>query len=111
MAETWINDVATFLGRDPAEIREMNLYQGGELTHYNQVVEPGTRRCWDKCIEKSNYYKRRQEVEIFNDGSRWKKRGIAIIPLTYGVGIEIPHLNRGGKFLNKKYFENIDKYR
>ena len=104
MAETWINDVATFLGRDPAEIREMNMYQGGELTHYSQVVEPGTRRCWEKCIEKSNYYKRKKEVEIFNDGSRWKKRGIAIVPLTYGVGIEDPVFNRGGKCLIARTF-------
>eukprot|EP00795_Rhopilema_esculentum_P016010 gene16010-7346_t len=100
MAETWINEIATFLERDPAEIREKNMYQGGELTHYKQVMEPGTRRCWDKCIEKSNYYKRRQEVEIFNDGSRWKKRGVAIVPVTYGIGIEVPHFNRGGALVH-----------
>ena len=96
IAERWIDDVASFLNRDPAEIRQMNMYKGGELTHYNQIMEPGVRRCWDECLEKSDYYERKREIKEFNDKNRWKKRGLAIIPVTYGVGYEPAFMNKGG---------------
>ena len=96
IAETWIDDVASFLNKDPAEVRQINLYKGGELTHYNQIMEPGVRRCWDECLEKSGYCDRKREIKKFNDMNRWKKRGLAIIPVMYGVGYEIAFMNKGG---------------
>lgn len=97
MVETWIDEVATFLNKDPMEIREINMYKGGELTFYNQTMDPGIRRCWEKCIEKSDYHEQKRKIEAFNSKSRWKKRGLALIPVTYGIGFEPSFMSKGGK--------------
>ena len=76
IAETCIDHVAAFLERDSVEIREMNIYRGGEVTHYNQIMNPGIRRCWEKCMEKSSYYEKKRKIEQFNGKSRWKKRAV-----------------------------------
>lgn len=34
-----IRDVAQALGKSPIEIAELNLYEEGQSTHYNQVME------------------------------------------------------------------------
>ena len=38
------------------------------VDHVNQpLIQVGNiRRCWEECLEKSNYHQRRNEVEQFN---------------------------------------------
>ena len=97
MTETWIHDIATLLGRDPTEIRNLNMYKPGEVTLYKQVMEnSGLHRCWEQCLKQSNYEDAKQNVIAFNSKSRWKKRGIAMLPVTYGVGYEPAFMNQGG---------------
>ena len=97
MFETWIDEVASFLQRDPTEIRAMHLCRGGEKMHHNQLMEPGVKRCFDQCIEKSQYEERKREVAAFNKVNRWKKRGISVIPVTYGIGLPVACMSKGGK--------------
>eukprot|EP00112_Aurelia_sp_Birch-Aquarium-sp1_P017655 Seg4113.4 transcript_id=Seg4113.4/GoldUCD/mRNA.D3Y31 product="Xanthine dehydrogenase/oxidase" protein_id=Seg4113.4/GoldUCD/D3Y31 len=97
MSETWIHDIATMLERDPAEIRKLNMYEPGEMTLYKQKMEnSGLHRCWEQCLKQSNYEEAKQSIVMFNNKSRWKKRGIAIIPVTYGIGFEAAFMNQGG---------------
>ena len=107
MTETWIHDIATLLGRDPAEIRNLNLCKPGELTISKQVMEnDGLHRCWQQCLKQSNYEEAKENVIVFNSKSRWKKRGIAILPVTYGIGYEHAFMNQGG-ISSSFYFVSI----
>ena len=97
IAENWINDVALTLGKDPAEVREGNLFMKGDRTHYNQEIEDETlQRCWQSCLEQSQYWKVRDEISKFNSENRWKKRGVSVIPTMFGISYTALFLNQAG---------------
>lgn len=41
---------------------------------------------WDALIEKAEFHKRTEAVREFNGKNRWRERGIAAIPLKFGMG-------------------------
>ncbi|GAB6020637.1 hypothetical protein CHUAL_003308 [Chamberlinius hualienensis] len=101
IAESIMDDVALTLGKDPAEVRELNLVQEGQQTPYKQVVEHCTmKRCWDECSKMSNYWGRRKDVEEWNRNNRWRKRGLAIIPTKFAVSFDIKFLNQAGALVH-----------
>ncbi|XP_044271651.1 xanthine dehydrogenase isoform X2 [Tribolium madens] len=99
-AECILQDVADYLKKDPVTLSELNLYKEGDLTHYNQkLVNCTLDKCWQECIQSSNYYEKRKEVERFNRENRYKKRGLSVIPTKYGIAFTAPHLNQAGALL------------
>ncbi|XP_033106656.1 xanthine dehydrogenase/oxidase-like [Anneissia japonica] len=101
MAENWISDIALVCGISQRKVREINLLQDGEATYYNQKVQDVylMKRCWNECLNKSAYEMRQLQVKEFNRSNRWKKRGISIIPLSYGVGFHAKFMNQAGAFV------------
>ncbi|CAH2108385.1 unnamed protein product [Euphydryas editha] len=66
-AETMIRNVADALGKKYEDIVHLNLYEEGQLTHFNQMLTHCTiSRCWNECIESSNYWHRKQLVDDYN---------------------------------------------
>lgn len=64
------------------------MYRGTEQTHYGQEIH--TQRlaqCWSECKAKATFSLRRAAVDRFNAGSPWKKRGLAMVPLKFPVGL------------------------
>ena len=95
IVENLVNDVAMALGVDAARVRELNLLQEGQSNLFKQDIEPNIlRRCWDECLQQSDYHKKRLQVEEFNAKNRWRKRGVAVIPTLFGVAT-------GAKFVNQ----------
>lgn len=67
LAECMAQHIADFLGKDPAEISELNLYKEGDSTHYNQkLINCTIDKCWRECLLSSDYYNRKGQVEKFN---------------------------------------------
>ncbi|XP_071454952.1 xanthine dehydrogenase isoform X2 [Hetaerina americana] len=96
-AENMISDISALLNVDPAQVRESNLYEEGDRTHYNQVLEHCTlKRCWSECMQRSDYEKRRLDVNSFNKQHRWRKRGLSIIPTMFGIAFTAKFLNQSG---------------
>lgn len=57
------------------------------FTHHKQLFSPHDMvRCWNECLEKSNYTQRCLYIEQFNAHNHWKKRGISIVPIKFGIG-------------------------
>ena len=49
------------------KVRELNMYKEGDTTHYNQTLENcHVMKCWQECMTRSDYAKRRQEVDEYN---------------------------------------------
>lgn len=98
MAETWMDEISTLLKKDPLQIRELNMYRPeGDVTHFNQpLVNCTIRRCWEECKKQSDYSKQEEEVRKFNAKNRWKKRGISMVPVKFGIAFTAPHLNQSG---------------
>ncbi|GAB0187485.1 xanthine dehydrogenase/oxidase [Grus japonensis] len=101
IAECWMSDLARKCGLPPEEVRKLNLYNEGDLTHFNQKLEGFTlRRCWDECMSSSNYHARKKLIEEFNKQNRWKKRGMCIIPTKFGISFTVPFLNQAGALVH-----------
>uniref|UniRef100_A0A6Q2YZD5 Aldehyde oxidase 6 n=1 Tax=Esox lucius TaxID=8010 RepID=A0A6Q2YZD5_ESOLU len=101
VTENMINDVAMKLGRNAEEIREINMYKEVSLTHYKFQFDPkNLLRCWDECKEKSDYDSRRQAAGEFNQKNRWKKRGLAVIPIKYGIAFSEGFLNQAASLVH-----------
>ena len=59
-----MEDIARFLDLPPTIIRERNLFQHGDKTHYGQLLEEcSLQRCWDECKILNNYEISSKEIE------------------------------------------------
>ncbi|XP_037663546.1 xanthine dehydrogenase/oxidase [Choloepus didactylus] len=101
IAEYWMSEVAVTCGLPAEEVRRQNMYEEGDLTHFNQKLEGFTlTRCWEECLASSQYEARRKEVEKFNKENCWKKRGLCIIPTKFGISFTVPFLNQAGALVH-----------
>ncbi|XP_034072758.1 aldehyde oxidase 1-like isoform X2 [Gymnodraco acuticeps] len=99
--ENMINDVAMALARPADQIREMNMYEGPSITHYKFAFSPeNLRRCWQECKEKCEFSARRSAAQEFNLQHRWRKRGMAIVPVKFGVAFSESFLNQAAALVH-----------
>ena len=99
--EDAIEHVGYRTGISPEEIRRKLLYRTGDSTHYGEKLEDCTiRENWERLMRQSDFERRAEEVARFNAANRWKKRGIAMIPLKYGAQYEVPALNYGSALVS-----------
>ncbi|XP_063040378.1 xanthine dehydrogenase/oxidase [Engraulis encrasicolus] len=97
VAESWMSDVALACGVPSEEVRRLNLYKQGDLTPFNQCLQQFTiDRCWQDCLEISNYHQRKAAVDDFNRQHRWTKRGLCMIPTKFGISFTAVFLNQAG---------------
>jgi xanthine dehydrogenase/oxidase len=77
------------------QVQQINLYNENETTHYGQpIINCNLAKCWTEVIRKSDYEARRKEIEDFNAKNRWKKRGIAVVPVKFGIAFTATFLNQ-----------------
>ncbi|KAL3874743.1 hypothetical protein ACJMK2_037714, partial [Sinanodonta woodiana] len=101
ITEQWLTDVAIYLQISPVQVREINMYQENDQTHFNMPLEDcNLRKCWDECMNQSDYHRRRKEVDIFNSENRWKKRGITVLPVKFGIGYTTAYFNQAGALVH-----------
>ncbi|XP_034408414.1 aldehyde oxidase 6 isoform X3 [Cyclopterus lumpus] len=101
VVENMLNDVAAVLRRPADQIREINMYRGPSVTHYKFEFSPeNLLRCWEECKVKSDYAARRRAADRFNRHNRWKKRGMSVIPIKYGVAFSDGFLNQAGALVH-----------
>lgn len=101
IAEYWMSEVAVTCGLPEEEVRRMNMYKEGDLTHFHQKLEGFTLpRCWDECLANSQYHTRKSEVDKFNKENCWKKRGLCIIPTKFGISFTSAFLNQAGALIH-----------
>lgn len=93
--ECVIHHVAETLDKDPVEVRMKNLYRQGGVTHYGQIVPDDViGEIMDRLVEKSRYFERRKEIGEFNTGNPFVKKGLALVPVKFGISFNAPHLNQ-----------------
>merc|ERR1719187_164268 len=101
IVEGWIEKIAQKLNLKPEEIRRRNLYKEGMITHFNQkLVNCTIEKCWLECTNLSNFACLEKQVEEFNLSNRWKKRGVAMVPVKFGIAFTAVHLNQNGALIN-----------
>jgi xanthine dehydrogenase large subunit len=100
--ETVLDDVARILGRDPLDVRRINLYgkQDRNVTHYGQLVEGNVLPdLLDRLERSSEYRRRRAQVSRWNAAEPIIKRGLALTPVKFGIAFTSTIFNQAGALL------------
>ncbi|MGB0937896.1 MAG: xanthine dehydrogenase molybdopterin binding subunit [Colwellia sp.] len=101
--EMVMDDIARHLGKDPLEIRKINLYGNDErnVTHYHQEVEHNNLEAIIEGLEESSDYQaRRKEITAFNESNAILKKGISLTPVKFGISFTVQHLNQAGALVH-----------
>ena len=100
-AERMIEEIAYALGRDPLEIRKLNLYENGQLTPYHQPVEDQILpRIFEELEASSDYQARRQAVLDWNAKGGVIRKGIALTPVKFGISFTATWFNQAGALIH-----------
>lgn len=100
--ENIMDDIAHYLNCDPVMIRQRNLFAeqagaGRDHTHYGAEVRDNVApKLIAELLESSQYVKRKQAIQIFNQTNEVIKRSIALTPLMFGISFNAVHFNQAG---------------
>ena len=101
--ETVIDVVARTLGLPLEEVRRRNYYGIGRnnMTPYGQTVEDNIIERVVGELEAAVDLKRwRDEVNAFNRASPVLKKGLATVPIKFGISFNVPTLNQAGALVH-----------
>ncbi len=101
--ECVIDQVARALGRDPLDVRRVNLYGTAErnVAPYGMTIEDNIAPALlDELEATSRYRQRRTAIAAWNRASPVLKRGIALTPVKFGISFTATHYNQAGALLH-----------
>ena len=101
--ERVIDAIAARLGKDPLDVRKVNLYggEGRNLTPYHMKVQDNVLpELIPELADTADYQARREAVEAFNRDSAVIKRGIALTPVKFGISFTTAFLNQAGALVH-----------
>ncbi|MDE0176833.1 MAG: xanthine dehydrogenase molybdopterin binding subunit [Defluviicoccus sp.] len=101
--ELAIEHIARTLGIGVEAVRRANYY--GEaprnVTPYGQVVDDNiVEQVVDRLSERAEYEARRREVAAFNETSPVVRKGIAMVPIKFGISFNVKSLNQAGALVH-----------
>ena len=101
--ENVIDNISRYLKKDSAEVRKINFYgkNKNNITHYGMKIKDNViNELFEELKIKSNYKKRFQKIRKFNQMNEFKKKGIAITPVKFGISFTTIHLNQAGALVH-----------
>jgi len=107
ITETALEHLAFQLNMRPDHLREQNFYKDAQSdnpvlqkTPYGSPL-PYCRinQVWRDFGSKIDFEGRLQRVTTFNQQNRWRKRGLAMIPLKYGISYTYRPMNQGSAYV------------
>ncbi|KAH8599158.1 Molybdopterin-binding domain of aldehyde dehydrogenase-domain-containing protein [Bisporella sp. PMI_857] len=101
ISESYMEEIADRLDIPVEKLREINLYKANEETHFNQPLKDWhVPLMYQQVQDESSYAERRAAVTKFNEASKWKKRGLALIPTKFGISFTALFLNQAGALVH-----------
>jgi xanthine dehydrogenase large subunit len=96
--EEILDQAARRLALPPDMVRERNFYREGDCTHYGQSVKDAGRieTIWQQLKMSSEFDRRRNEIDRFNESHTHHKRGLAITPVKFGISFTAQFFNQAG---------------
>jgi xanthine dehydrogenase large subunit len=84
--ESAIANAADKLGVPVSEIQRKNLLTEGNEFSYGQIAtQVMAEKCWNHANEKFQFEKKKLEVEEFNRANLYLKKGVALMPICFGI--------------------------
>ncbi len=103
LIESIIEDIAKYLNKDSATIRQKNCYQQNtnNVTHYGQLLEHNPLpEMLNSILAKSNYWQRTENIKNFNHSQQFKTKGISVTGTKFGIAFTAKFLNQGNALVN-----------
>src|SRR5207248_1585825 len=81
-------------GVSPVEIQRKNLLVDGDEFPYGQLAESDAVTSWEQADEKYDLAKLQREADGFNGSSKWLKKGVATMPVCFGISFTKTPMNQ-----------------
>lgn len=101
--ETAIEHIAHHLGKPVEEIRAANWYDTDDrnIAPYGQTVKDNIMpELVEQLCRNADYEGRKQAVAAFNAANSTLKKGIALMPVKFGISFNAPMLNQAGALVH-----------
>ena len=92
--EAAIAKTADALNIDASVIQQKNLLRTGDELPYGQKAESEANECWNKAVELYDIGKLRHDVKQFNEANNLYKKGMALIPICFGISFTKTLMNQ-----------------
>ncbi len=92
--ESAINKAADELRIPASEIQKKNLLKTGDEFPYGQLAESEANECWNHAVSVYEIDKLQKEVERFNGTNKLFKKGIALMPVCFGISFTKTLMNQ-----------------
>jgi xanthine dehydrogenase/oxidase len=101
IVENAVDDAAFAAGMLPEDVRGKNLYQRGDVTPFGQALSYCyMRQVWQYLKTVACYEEKRAAVDAYNHLNKWRKRGLAMIPVKYGSGYNLLMLEQAAAVIS-----------
>jgi xanthine dehydrogenase large subunit len=92
---------AAAMGVNPAELQEKNLLEEGDSFPYGMNARHcRAPRCWQEAKSRYHYRTAVNRVEEFNRTHALAKKGLALMPVCFGISFTNTVLNQGGALVH-----------
>jgi xanthine dehydrogenase large subunit len=100
--ESVIAHIAAALGKPQHEIRRVNVYdEAHHTTPYGQSIgQNNLPAVLDALASETDIDSRRAEIRTFNAAQRIIKKGLAVMPVKFGISFNLPSLNQAGALVH-----------
>lgn len=99
--EAAIDQAAQRLGLPAAEIQKRNLLNDGDVFPYGQMVRRArARRCWQEAEARYDFAAARDRVQRFNETHALEKKGVAVMPVCFGISFTNTALNQAAALVH-----------
>ncbi len=102
-SEIMIDQIARELGLEPNLVRARNYYgpATGEVTPYDQPVENNRLvEVTEAVLASAQWTSRRAEIDAHNAADPVIRRGLAMMPVKFGISFNLPSLNQAGALVH-----------
>ena len=99
--EAAITAAAEKLGVAPARLQQKNLLRKGDQFPYGQTAEEDkARETWDEAAQQFDLEAWRSRVDAYNDANFDTKKGLAVMPVVFGISFTKTHLNQASALVH-----------
>ncbi len=104
--ERVIDHIAFHLKRDAADVRQINFYANfsqskKQTTQYHMpVTDSVSDQIAAELLQSCDYAKRRTDIAAWNAKSPVLKRGLAMVPVKFGISFTLTFLNQAGALVH-----------
>ncbi|RYY41318.1 MAG: xanthine dehydrogenase [Chitinophagaceae bacterium] len=101
MIESAIDHAARALGLDTIELQRRNLMKEGYEFSYGQIAAGvAAEECWDEAVQRFDLEDRRIQVDAFNETHPFKKKGLSLMPICFGISFTNTMMNQARSLIH-----------